>query len=88
MLRLQFLLEPLLPHVSLSVPCCYLDMSTSTIDLVFHSRTDFPVTLYDVSYMPDLGFSLFSFHVVQERHEIILEQIRGAPARWSSSFSP
>ena len=44
------------------------------LDLVFHSRTDHPVTLYDVSFVPDLGFSLFSFHVVQEKHEIILNK--------------
>ena len=36
------------------------------LDLVFHSRTDYPVTFHDVSFAPDLGFNLFSFHVVQE----------------------
>ena len=36
------------------------------IELVFHSRTDYPVTLYDVSFVPDLGFNLFCFHVVQK----------------------
>ena len=30
------------------------------IDLVFHSRSDFPITLYDVSFVPDLGSNLFS----------------------------
>ena len=45
------------------------------LDLVFHSRTDHPATLYDVSFVPDLGFNLFSFHVVQEKHEIILNEI-------------
>ena len=44
------------------------------LDLVFHSRTDHPVTLHDVSFEPDLGFSLFSFHVVEEKHEIILNK--------------
>ena len=44
------------------------------IDLMFHSRTDYPVTLYDVSFAPDLGLSLFSFHVVQEKHDIILNK--------------
>ena len=34
------------------------------IDLVFHSRTDYQVTLHNVSFVPDLGFNLFSFHVV------------------------
>ena len=44
------------------------------LDLVFHSRTDHPVTLHDVSFVPDLGFNLFSFHAVQEKHEIILNK--------------
>ena len=47
------------------------------IDLVFHSRTDHPITLHDVSFVPDLGFNLFLFHVVQKKHEIILN-ITGA----------
>ena len=41
------------------------------LDLVFHSRTVHPVTLHDVSFVPDLSFNLFSFHVVQEKHDII-----------------
>ena len=41
---------------------------------MFHSRTDHPVTLHDVPFVPDLGFNLFSFHVVQEKHEIILNK--------------
>ena len=44
------------------------------VDLVLHSRTDYPVTLYDVSFVPDLGTNLFSFHVVQKKHEIILNK--------------
>ena len=44
------------------------------LDLVFHSKTDYLVTLHDVSFVPDLGFNLFSFHVVQEKHEIILNK--------------
>ena len=44
------------------------------LDLVFHSRTDHPVTLHDVSFVPDLGFNPFSFHVVQEKHEITLNK--------------
>ena len=44
------------------------------LDLVFHSRTDHPVTLHGVSFVPDLGFNLFSFYVVQEKHEIILNK--------------
>ena len=41
------------------------------LDLMFHSRTDHPATLHDVFFVADLGFNLFSFHVVQEKHEII-----------------
>ena len=44
------------------------------LDLVFHSRTDYPVTLHDVTFVSDLGFNLFSFHVVQEKHEIVLNK--------------
>ena len=44
------------------------------LNLVFHSRTDHPVTLHDVSFVPGLGFNLLSFHVVQEKHEIILNK--------------
>ena len=36
------------------------------LDLVFHSRTDHPVTLHGVSFVLDLSFNLFSFHIVQE----------------------
>ena len=38
------------------------------------SGTDYPVTLFDVSFVPDLESNLFSFHVVQEKHEIILNK--------------
>ena len=31
-------------------------------------------TLHDVSFVSDLGFHLFSFHVVQVKHEIILNK--------------
>ena len=44
------------------------------LDLVFHSRTDHPATLHDVSFVPNLGFNLLSFHVVQEKHEIMLNK--------------
>ena len=44
------------------------------LDLVFYSRTDHPVTLHDVSFVLDLGLNLFSFHVVKEKHEIILNR--------------
>ena len=48
------------------------------LDLVFHSRIDHPVTLHDVSFVPDLGFNLFSFHVVQEKHDIVVLNKTGA----------
>ena len=44
------------------------------LGLVFHSRTDHSVTIHDVYFVPDLGFNLFSFQVVQEKHEIILNK--------------
>ena len=44
------------------------------LDVVFHSRTDHPVTLHDLSFTPDLCFNLFSFHIVQEKHENILNK--------------
>ena len=44
------------------------------VGLVFHNRTYYPVTFYDVSFVPDLEFNLFSFHVVQEKHEIIFSK--------------
>ena len=44
------------------------------LDLLFHSRTDYPVTLHGASFVPDLGFNLFSFHVVHEKREIILNK--------------
>ena len=40
---------------------------------MFHSRTDYPVTLH-VSFVPDLGFNLFSFYVAHGKHEIILNK--------------
>ena len=44
------------------------------IDLVFHSRTDYPVTFYDVPLVSDLAFNLFSFYIVQGKHDIILNE--------------
>ena len=43
-------------------------------DLMFYSRSDYPVTVYGVSFVPDLRFNLVSFNVVQERHKIILNK--------------
>ena len=34
-----------------------------------------PTTFYDVSFVPGLGFNLFSFHVVRENHGIILNKV-------------
>ena len=62
---------PFRPTECASVRC---HSSGHYIDLVFHSRTDHPVTLHDVSFVPDLGFNLFSFHVILEKHEIILNK--------------
>ena len=42
---------------------------------MFYSRTEHSVTLHNVSFVPDLGFNLFSFHAVQEKHEMILNKI-------------
>ena len=58
------------------------------LDLVFHSRTDHPVTLHDVSFVPDLGFNPFSFHVVQEKHEIILNKTGAHLLNGRSSRAP
>ena len=41
---------------------------------MFYSRTDYSVTLYDVSFVCDLGLNLFFFRVVQETHETILNK--------------
>ena len=43
---------------------------------MFHRRINYSVTLNDVSFVPDLGFNLFSFHVVQEKLDIILNKTR------------
>ena len=41
---------------------------------MFHSRTDYPVTLHDGSFVRDLCFNLFLFLVVQKKHEITLNK--------------
>ena len=45
------------------------------IDVVFHGRSDEPITLYDVSYVPGLRFIYFSFHKAHQTHVIILDVI-------------
>ena len=56
--------------------------------LVFHSIIDFTVNLYDTSFVPDLRFNLFCFHVGQEKHKKKLAQSRNARARWLPCLSP
>ena len=41
------------------------------IDVILHGRGDEPITMIDVSYVPDLKFNLFSFHKAQQTHAII-----------------
>ena len=43
------------------------------IDVIFHGRSDEPMTMIDVSYVPDLKLNLFSFHKAQQTHVIILD---------------
>ena len=43
------------------------------IDVSFHGRSDEPITMIDVSYVPDLKFNLFSFYKAQQTHVIILD---------------
>ena len=48
--------------------------SIGKIDLVLHSRIDYPVTLYGVSFVPDLGFNVLFFYVFQDKHVIVLNK--------------
>ena len=43
------------------------------IDVIFHGRSDEPIIMIDVSYVPDFKFNLFSFHKAQQTHVIILD---------------
>ena len=43
------------------------------VDVVFHGRSDEPITLCDVSYVPGLRFNLSSFHKAQHMHVIVLD---------------
>ena len=45
------------------------------IDAVFHRKSDEPITLYDVSYLPGLRLCFFSFHKAQQTHVIILDAV-------------
>ena len=44
------------------------------IELVFHSRNNFPVILCDVSFVLGLGFHLASFDIIKEKRDIILNK--------------
>ena len=61
--------------------------SVGNIDVIFHGRSDEPVTMIDVSYVPDLKFNLFSFHKAQQTHVIILDAA-GAHIMGKISLSP
>ena len=41
------------------------------IDVIFHDYTDERITSIDISYVPGLGFHLYSLHAVQEAHLIV-----------------
>ena len=41
------------------------------MDLIFHGKSDQRITLIDVTYVPDLGFNLYSLHAVQRTHLIV-----------------
>ena len=43
------------------------------IDVIFHGRSNEPITMIDVSYVPDLKFNLSSFHKAQQTHVIFLD---------------
>ena len=57
------------------------------IDVIFHGRSDEPVTMIDVSYVPGLKFNMFSFHKAQQTHVIILDAA-GAHIMGKISLSP
>jgi len=43
------------------------------IEMMFHGHTEVRHTLSDVSYVPELGFNLYSLHVVQRTHVVMLD---------------
>ena len=45
------------------------------INVVFHGRSDEPITLCDVSYVQGLRFNIFSFQKAQQTHVIILDTV-------------
>ena len=42
-----------------------------TMDVISHGKSDQRIILIDVAYVPDLGFNLYSLHVVQRTHLIV-----------------
>ena len=44
------------------------------VGMMFHVNTECPATLYNVSFVPGLGGYHFSFHVVQEHQETVLNR--------------
>ena len=41
------------------------------MDVIFHGKTDQRITLIDVSFVPGLGFNLYSLHTVQRTHLVV-----------------
>ena len=41
------------------------------MDVIFHGKSNQRITFVDVSYVPDLGFNLYSLHAVQRAHLIV-----------------
>ena len=44
-----------------------------SIDVMFHGCTDARNTLHDVSYVPGLGFNLYSLHAIQRNNVVFLD---------------
>ena len=54
--------------------------------MIFHGRSDEPITLCDVSYVPDLKFNLLSFYKTQQTYVIILDAAGAHIMRKNLSF--
>lgn len=48
-----------------------------SVDVVFHANTDERRTLVDVSYVPGLGYNLYSWHAVQKTNIVISDAMGG-----------
>ena len=44
------------------------------VGMIFHINTEYPAILYNVSFVPGLRGHIFSFHVVQEHQEKVLNR--------------